>query len=326
MPTGAFDVFLSYHWRDHARVEALAQRLREGNLSVFLDRWYLTPGQSWPKELEATLARCRAVAVCIGQGEMGPWQQREQYLSLERQVAAERQNQSFPVIPVLLPGAEPPLGFLSQNTWVDFRTRVDDPVLLATLVRAIHSQPPGPDAQETIRNTLAAICPYRGLLYFRKEDAPFFFGREAAIMQLVHAVEQHNLVAVVGAWGSGKSSVVRAGLVPELRKARDRVYEIATMVPTDRPLHALTAVLMPFLEPDMKETDRLIETNKLAEALLSRTVALRDIVDRVLAKQPGTVACFSSPINGRNCSHSVKMKPPDGASSTTFSKPRPPQN
>jgi|CXWL01.1.fsa_nt_gi hypothetical protein len=76
-----FDVFLRYHWRDNVQVEALARRLREQNLTVFLDRWYLTPGQSWPKELETTLARCRAVAVCIGQGEMGPWQQREQYLA-----------------------------------------------------------------------------------------------------------------------------------------------------------------------------------------------------------------------------------------------------
>ena len=135
MPTNHFDVFLSYHWRDRAQVEALAKWLREQNLTVFLDRWYLTPGQSWPKELEATLARCRAVVVCIGQGEMGPWQQREHYLAIERQVAAESQKQTFPVIPVLLPGAEPPLGFLSQLTWVDFRARVDDPVLL------------GPDSQ-----------------------------------------------------------------------------------------------------------------------------------------------------------------------------------
>ena len=283
-----FDVFLSYHWRDHAHVEALATRLREQSLTVFLDRWYLTPGQSWPKALEETLARCRTVAVCIGQGEMGPWQQREQYLALERQVAAERQGQTFPVIPVLLPGAEPPLGFLSQNTWVDFRARVDDPILLNTLVNAIHGRPPGPDAQDTVRNTLATICPYRGLLYFREEDAPFFFGREAAISQLTSAVQQHHLVVVVGALGSGKSSVVRAGLVPELRKARDCVWEIATIVPTDRPVHALAAVLMPFLEPDMTETDRLIETNKLAEALLSRTVKLREVVGRVLAKQPGT--------------------------------------
>ena len=283
-----FDVFLSYHWRDHAQVEVLAKQLREQKLTVFLDRWYLTPGQSWLKALETTLASCRAVAVCIGQGEMGPWQQREQYLALERQVAAERRSQSFPVIPVLLPGAEPPLGFLSQHTWVDFRTRVDDPVLLHTLVNAIHSQPPGPDAQEAGRETLATICPYRGLLYFREEDAPFFFGREAAITQLVSAVQQHSLVAVVGASGSGKSSVVRAGLVPALRKNHDGIWEVATIVPTDRPIHALAAVLMPFLEPSMTETDRLIEISKLAEALLSRTIKLREVVDRVLAKQPGT--------------------------------------
>ena len=219
---------------------------------------------------------------------MGPWQQREQYLVLERQVAAEQHGQRFPVIPVLLPGAEPPLGFWSQQTWVDFCVRVDDPLRLHILVHAIHGQPPGPDAQETIRETLASLCPYRGLLYFREEDALFFFGREAAIAQLNSAVQQHHLVAVVGASGSGKSSVVRAGLVPELRKNRDRVWEVVTMVQTDRPIHALAAVLMPFLEPDMSEVIRLREMNQLAEDVLSWKTALRDIVDRVLAKQPGT--------------------------------------
>ena len=49
------------------------------------------------------------MAVCTG-GEMGPWQQREAYTALERQVAAERTGAAFPVIPVLLPGAESPLG------------------------------------------------------------------------------------------------------------------------------------------------------------------------------------------------------------------------
>jgi uncharacterized protein YjbI with pentapeptide repeats len=292
MRSDHFDVFLSYHWRDHAQVEALARRLREQDLTVFLDRWYLAPGQSWPKALEASLARCGAVAVCIGQGEMGPWQQREQYLALERQVSADRQGQRFPVIPVLLPGAEPPLGFLSQNTWIDFRTRSDDPVLLHTLVKAIQGEPPGPDAQGTVQETLATICPYRGLLYFREEDAPFFFGREEATIQLVRAVEQHTLIAVVGASGSGKSSVVRAGLVPALRKSTLRVWEIATIVPTDRPIHALAAVVMPLLEPDMSEIDRLIETNKLADALLQKDVMLRDVVDRALAKQPGTDRLF----------------------------------
>ena len=315
-----FDVFLSYHWRDHEKVEALARRLREQKLTVFLDRWYLTPGQSWPKALESTLAQCKAVAVCIGQGEMGPWQQREQYLALERQVSADRRGQIFPVIPVLLPGAEPPLGFLSQNTWVDFRARVDDPVLLSTLVRAVRGESPGPDAQDTVRETFATICPYRGLLYFREEDAPFFFGRAEAITQLVQAVQHHSLVAVVGASGSGKSSVVRAGLVPVLRKSHEQVWEVATIVPTDRPVHALAAVIMPLLEPDMSETDRLIETNKLAEALLQRTVKLRDVVDPVRSSTSRAQTAYSSSsISGKSCSRSVRTRQHAGASSTMCS-------
>ncbi|MEO6545644.1 MAG: hypothetical protein ABIP05_16580, partial [Nitrospiraceae bacterium] len=106
--------------------------------------------------------------------------------------------------------------------------------------------------------------------------------------QLMHAVEQNSLVAVVGDSGSGKSSVVRAGLVPELRKSRDRIWEVATIVPTDRPIHALAAALMPLLEPDISETDRLIEMNKLAEAPLQGPVKLRDVTDSALIKQPGT--------------------------------------
>ncbi|MBS0155509.1 MAG: SUMF1/EgtB/PvdO family nonheme iron enzyme [Nitrospira sp.] len=283
-----FDVFLSYHGRDQEPVGRIARALREQGLKPFLDRWSLVPGRPWPQALEEALASCQAVAVCIGPGEMGPWQQRELHQAIKRQVAGERCGQIFPVIPVLLPGAEPPLGFLSQNTWVDLRSRVDEPVLLNRLVNAIHGKPPGPDAQETVRETLAFTCPYRGLFYFREEDAPFFFGRKAAITQLVSSVLQHNLVAVVGASGSGKSSVVRAGLVPELRKSRDSVWEIATIVPTDRPFHELAAVLMPLLKPSLNETTRLVEISTLAKALRNRTIALRDIVDRVLAMQPGT--------------------------------------
>ena len=59
-------------------------------------------------------------------------------------------------------------------------------------------------------------CPYRGLSAFREEDAHLFFGREKFVQQLVNAVKQHPLVPVIGASGSGKSSVVLAGLIPWL--------------------------------------------------------------------------------------------------------------
>lgn len=280
-----YDVFLSYNWREYATVEAVARTLRERGLTIFLDRWYLVPGRPWPQALEGTLDTCRAVVVFLGPQGMGPWQQREKDLALDRQA----RTPDFSVIPVLLPGADPALGFLSLNTWVDLRAGLDDPLPLAVLMAAVRGEPPGPDLQERLSATLATVCPYRGLRPFREEDAPFFFGREAFTARLAEAVERHTLVAVVGASGSGKSSVVRAGLVPHLRR-RDsgRVWDIVTLVPSDRPLHALAAALLPLLEPEMTETDRLVEVGKLAGYLAEGHVTLRDVVARALEKQPGT--------------------------------------
>jgi class 3 adenylate cyclase len=69
-----------------------------------------------------------------------------------------------------------------------------------------------------VRTPLSASeCPYRGLLAFEPDDRAFFFGREAVVAELVGRVAPGTLLAVVGASGSGKSSVLRAGLVAAAR-------------------------------------------------------------------------------------------------------------
>ncbi len=283
--TGRYDLFVSYHWRDHGAVEAVARTLRDRGLRVFLDRWYLTPGQSWPQALERVLENCDAVAVFLGPEGMGSWQQREQDLALDR----KSRQQGFPVIPVLLPGSDPPLGFLKLQTWVDLRDGVDDALQLTVLEKSIRGEPPGPDLQERIDANLAGICPYRGLNPFREEDAAFFCGREAFTRKLIEAVDGRNLVAVVGPSGSGKSSVVRAGLVPHLRAGKGAgVWDVATLVPGDRPLHSLAAAVLPLLEPDLGELDRLRQIGDLAKDLEQEKLALRDVIGRGLEKQPGT--------------------------------------
>jgi energy-coupling factor transporter ATP-binding protein EcfA2 len=280
-----YDVFLSYHSRDHVAVERVAHALTDRGLRVFLDRWYLTPGLAWPQALERSLEQCRAVAVFVGPEGLGPWQLREQSLALYRQSRDEK----FPVIPVLLPGAaDLPLIFLTLNTCVDLRGGVTDAIAFEALVAAIRGLPPGPNAAARIAAAIASLCPYRGLQAFREEDAPFFCGRETAVEQLVTAVKRNPFIAVVGASGCGKSSVVRAGLIPALRREHDDVWEVVTLVPGDRPLHALAAALLPLLEPQMTETDRLAEINKQARYLAAGEIALRDVVTRALDKQPGT--------------------------------------
>jgi hypothetical protein len=100
--------------------------------------------------------------------------------------------------------------------------------------------------------------------------------------------QRQPFVAVVGASGSGKSSVVRAGLVPKLRKDRHKAWETVILVPTDQPLKALARAFVPLLEPTMSEVDRLAEATKLAEHFRSGTISLDDIVERILEKQAGT--------------------------------------
>ncbi len=75
-----------------------------------------------------------------------------------------------------------------------------------------------PDIVWTQEHSFATTCPYRGLSPFGEQDAPLFFGRERFVEQLVAAVQKWELVAVIGSSGSGKSSVVFAGLLPQLRQ------------------------------------------------------------------------------------------------------------
>ncbi len=279
-----FDLFISYNSEDQAIVKALAVQLQSRQLNVFLDRWHLIPGQPWPERLCSVLSSCSAVVVCIGTGEMGHWQQREMYFALERQ----SREPEFRVIPLLLPNAIPPLGFLGQNMWVDFRGGIDEPMAFNILLAAIRREKLDSMLLERLQEVNNAICPYRGLNVFQEQDAAFFFGRDVAINELNNKLQRQNFVALVGASGAGKSSVVRAGLLPLLRKDTKEPWEIVTIVPGDRPLYNLATVLVPLLENNLGESAFLSEIGKQANHFLDGTVQIRDVVERILKKQPGT--------------------------------------
>ena len=67
--------------------------------------------------------------------------------------------------------------------------------------------------------------PYQGLLAFTAATARFFFGRDQVVQDLVAALSRSSFVPLIGASGSGKSSVVRAGLIPRLQELGWRVLE-----------------------------------------------------------------------------------------------------
>jgi hypothetical protein len=74
----------------------------------------------------------------------------------------------------------------------------------------------GLPGEELEDHPAAAVCPYKGLARFEPSDTEFFFGRERLVAELVTHLVGTGLVGVVGPSGSGKSSLVRAGLLPAL--------------------------------------------------------------------------------------------------------------
>ena len=251
MAHDTYDVFVSYSRVDGRHAADIDSDLRDKGLKTFFDRRNLVAGLSWVRALEKAISEASAVIVLIGPRGLGNTQQYERELAFVRKT----REPAFPIVPVILPEttADPPFDFLRVLTWVDFShvARVSDaPDLLERLLTAIRGR--GTAVDET-RN---AICPYRGLDAFREEDAAFFFGRgtpdnlATPVGRLVKMVCEHRFVMVVGPSGSGKSSLVFAGLVPALRRERDRFWSVLSFRPGADPLGALAGAFNPRAEDE----------------------------------------------------------------------------
>ncbi|NJD05217.1 MAG: hypothetical protein FIA97_01815, partial [Methylococcaceae bacterium] len=168
---------------------------------------------------------------------------------------------------------------------VDLRHDLAEPDALDALTQAIRGGGRGLEQEQT-----GTISPYQGLRPFGEESAAFFSGREAFSQKILEAVFRRKLVAVVGPSGSGKSSIVQAGVVPLLRRQKppSETWDVATFVPGDRPFQQLSAALMPLLSPELGEADLAAETQKLARLMGDGEVPLHAVVERILLKSEGT--------------------------------------
>ena len=124
-------------------------------------------------------------------------------------------------------------------------------------------------------------CPYRGLFAFGEADAANFFGREAFTEQLLDTVQNQTLTAIVGASGSGKSSVVFAGLVAHLRQNQD--WHIIDFRPGAAPFQALAAALIAVQNPEHSPEQQRQAASQLAEALRHNNVQLISILQEILS-------------------------------------------
>jgi WD40 repeat protein len=87
-------------------------------------------------------------------------------------------------------------------------------------------------------------CPYQGLEAFRENKSDFFFGREAFVDRLIERLRRDRLLALVGSSGSGKSSLVFAGVLPELKAGEGATWRYLTMAPGTEPLANLSRAMV----------------------------------------------------------------------------------
>jgi WD40 repeat protein/class 3 adenylate cyclase len=126
-------------------------------------------------------------------------------------------------------------------------------------------------------------CPYKGLAAFEAEDAEYFFGREELVAELTARLAGTRFLAVVGPSGSGKSSVVRAGLLPAVWSGAlpgSKAWQTLVLTPGAHPLEEL-AVRISLL--------RGISPGSLLQDLKADAQALHLAVKQALADEPDDV-------------------------------------
>ena len=169
------------------------------------------------------------------------------------------------------------------STWIDLRKGIEDSRGFQLLINAIKGVAPGP---ETPIEARADICPYRGLQTFNEEDVEFFFGRNGDIQRLVEKLKASRFFAVLGPSGSGKSSVVRAGLIPRLRAGAlpdSNTWTVRVLTPGSHPLTALAAHLLRLFPQDtmQKTLDQMTADPRTLHLACSLALAERPLSELV---------------------------------------------
>jgi hypothetical protein len=228
-------LFVSHSRHDKTKVLRLRDWMgQQGMTSLFLD-YGLPAGAKWEHELYSQLRRCDAV-LFVG----SPASVASKWCFAELAMARSMGKTIIPA--TVAPGGHHPL--LADTHAVDlvgpdgegFRR-------LGERLRAADLDPTRVFPWDPGRS------PFPGLNAFQERDAGVFCGRQPEIEQLLELLRSSRrrhtgrLVAVVGPSGSGKSSLVRAGLIPRLRREQPSWLVLPPLRPAGRPARQLALVL-----------------------------------------------------------------------------------
>jgi WD40 repeat protein len=147
------------------------------------------------------------------------------------------------------------------------------------LTRSSNGQSSSLHSSQSIQsNPSQAVCPYRGLEFFDESDAEYFFGREDLVAQLGKKLAETRFLTITGASSSGKSSLLRAGLLAQLKRNQQKgktPWKIRLMTPTEHPLKSLAAA---FIDPELSDLERAEQLRRAETFLQEGQVGLAQLV------------------------------------------------
>jgi tetratricopeptide (TPR) repeat protein len=206
-----YDAFLDLGTREAEEFSSFVRSLQDRGLQLFYDREDLPAGAEWQGVVTDALLHSRALVFCVGASGLTSWRLR----TLDHALGAQHRGEALKIIPVLLPGADAaalagtPLAGVQV---LDLSSGLD-PDGLDRLARAI-----GDVAAKATPIDVEGRAPFVGPRPFGEEHVDLFFGREQSVSDLVERLAHSRAAVVVGPSGAGKTSFVRAGLVPEFRR------------------------------------------------------------------------------------------------------------
>jgi formylglycine-generating enzyme required for sulfatase activity len=293
--------FLSHNGADAAAAETLRSMLAKAGVEVFHAETSIGSGDRWISRLESALAGCRAFILLVGREgvNFNYWNGAEVQVALGIHLNKKNKDrEQLPIHLVLLPEADPELLPSLLKIFQSVRWSPGEllpPGLCDALRHGVQ--------QQSARKEPAFIgCPFRGLGAFGRQHAELFFGRRFETLQALaglgdqqqadpHLLEDegssgkfHRWLQVEGNSGSGKSSLVMAGLLPLIESgalwSRTGLVEwkvLDPMRPGRDPVGRLAEALEHGLKTEPAQRDSLAVSKRLAADDRALSFAIRDV-------------------------------------------------
>jgi energy-coupling factor transporter ATP-binding protein EcfA2 len=238
-----YDVFVSYAEADCAWVEGyLLEALKQADVRCINESAFAL-GVPRLLEFERAIKQSKRTLLIISANYLADGL--NEFIATMGQSYGQDTN-AWPVIPLLreVVPLPPRLGMLVGLKATN-ETEQESAIaqLCADLKRPIPASEPPPD------------CPYPGMKPFGLSDCDRFFGRDQEIENLLERLRLHPFITVIGPSGSGKSSLVFAGLIPALQKSRlfgSGGWRIESMRPGEAPETTLRQILTEQVQNDTR--------------------------------------------------------------------------